>query len=125
MDLYIFLQAKASQSISFQSPLNNWLQQYFNELVIYDADQKSASLHIHTGIEFIKQAKKIILHFEGDEQINLGELPKILETIRKRKTSTLILHESNKQLLMNLKMIKSDKATDNFKEAIKKFLNPN
>ena len=98
------------------------MKEHYEDLVIFEADQFSESLHLKTGLEFIDKSQKIILHLEDDGKQGLGSISKILEKVRKSKNKLLILYAGNNQaLLRTQKMLKGKWISSCFEEEIKSF----
>ena len=123
MHLYIYLQARDISTISFQTPFKSFLRNEFPELVIFEADQASDPSHIQTGVKFIDEADRIILHIEDDGKTSLGSNMKLLEKLRKAKCQKRIFYSgSTKTIVSSLKMLSAEYLQNDFEVEIRNFL---
>jgi len=109
MTLYIYLQVKPIQQISFSSPLSEWLTTYDPTIVMAEVDNHSEAFLVSKCVPLIEKADQIILHMEAHEEEILGALKSIFERFRKLKKPILSITQGDHQGLVSmLKLMKID-----------------
>ena len=109
MILYIYLQIKPVQEVSFGSPLTSWLKTLKKEFVLVELDNHSESFLVSQCLPLIPKADQVILHSEVQEGEAVGALKSIFEKLRKINKPVLSLTQDDHQSLTSmLKLMKID-----------------
>lgn len=123
MRLYLYIQLKEIANLSFQSPLTSFLNENTKNLILFDADQASDINHLATGIKFIEEAEKIVLHIEEDGTSHLGATARLFEKLRKSDKPIKTLYSGQEKQISNLlQMLGQDVKCTDFENEIRNFL---
>lgn len=128
MILYIYLQVKPIQEVSFGSPLTSCLKAVKEELVFVELDNHSESFLVTQCLPLIPKADQVILHSEVQEGEAVGALKSIFEKLRKFDKPVLNVRQGgHKGIASMLKLMKVEsKSVSDSSEAkslISDFLN--
>lgn len=109
MILYLYIQIKELQEISFNSPINDWLKTQPSEITIIELDNHSESFLVSRSTELIPNASRVVLHLDLSADQSLGSIRSIFEALRKFTKPILALTVGqHKGIMSMLKLIKLD-----------------
>lgn len=106
MKLFCYFQIKPQESINFTFDWKSTLVVDQPELTILEADSHSEAFVVKHTNQLMIEAATLIVFFDVEEGQGIGALSKVLEALRKKKQSTIILLKGeNQAIIKSLKLL--------------------
>jgi hypothetical protein len=129
MKLIIHLQVKPIQKIQFTTDWVDATKKEFTDCLFFEADSHSEAYTIQQGIQFLKEASKIVLILDCSEDESVSRLAPLIEKIMRSKQSNalVIMNGENEMLRKMLTLFRKEiikfKSTAACISQVKKYLN--
>lgn len=129
MKLIIHLQVKPIQKIQFTTAWVDATKKEFTDCLFFEADSHSEAYTIQQGIQFLKEASKIVLILDCSEDESVSRLAPLIEKIMRSKQSNalVIMNGENEMLRKMLTLFRKEiikfKSTAACISQVKKYLN--
>ena len=82
MKLILHLQIKALLNIQFSGELVKQLKMEFPEAILFEADSHSDPMLIQQGLQFLKEAAKVVLILESEVGESPSKVSPLIEKLR-------------------------------------------
>lgn len=106
MKLFCYFQIKPQESINYTFDWKSTLMVDQPELTILEADNHSEAFLVQQTNQLMIEAATLIVFFDVEEGQRIGALSKVLEALRKKKQSTIILLKGeNQAIIKSLKLL--------------------
>jgi hypothetical protein len=110
MKLILHLQIKALLNIQFSNELVKQLKIEFPEAILFEADSHSEPFLIQQGLQFLKEATKVVLILESEAGESPSKVAPLIEKVVRHKSMTplIIIQGENQVLKKMLSLSKKD-----------------
>lgn len=88
MTLFIHLQIKPIAQIQFRNEWVEMMKTEFPEALIFEADAHSEPFVISQGVSFLKEAEKVVLCLDSNQNEKLGSCAPLIEKVLRNKAIT-------------------------------------
>lgn len=105
MTLFCYFQIKPQEKIKFTLEERNELMRLSPDLNLVEADNWSDSFMLQQISKWIAEAKATYILFDIEEQVKIGGLSKVLESLRNKKPIQIFIKGHHTSLEKMLKMI--------------------
>ena len=103
MKLILHLQIKALLNIQFSGELVKQLKMEFPEAILFEADSHSDPMLIQQGLQFLKEAAKVVLILESEEGESPSKVSPLIEkVVRHTSLTPLIIVKGENQMLKKM-----------------------
>tara|TARA_R110001592_G_scaffold77488_1_gene233269 strand:- start:853 stop:1242 length:390 start_codon:yes stop_codon:yes gene_type:complete len=110
MTLFIHLQIKPIAQIQFRNEWVEMMKTEFPEALIFEADSHSEPFVISQGISFLKEAEKVVLFLDSNQNEKLGACAPLIEKVLRNKAIAPLILMLGEHLMFEkmAKMMKKD-----------------
>jgi hypothetical protein len=106
MNLILHLQIKALLNIQFSNELVKQLKIEFPEAILFEADSHSEPFLIQQGLQFLKEATKVVLILECEASESPSKVAPLIEkVIRHKSLNSMILINGENQMLKKMLLL--------------------
>jgi hypothetical protein len=103
MNLILHLQIKALLNIQFSSELVKQLKIEFPEAILFEADSHSEPFLIQQGLQFLKEATKVVLILECEAGESPSKVAPLIEkVVRHKSLNAMVLINGENQMLKKM-----------------------
>lgn len=103
MKLILHLQIKALLNIQFSSELVKQLKIEFPKAILFEADSHSEPFLIQQGLQFLKEATKVVLILESEAGESPNKVAPLIEKVVRYKSLTpVIIVKGENQILKKM-----------------------
>ena len=110
MTLFIHLQIKPIAQIQFRNEWVEMMKTEFPEALIFEADSHSEPFVISQGVSFLKEAEKVVLCLDSNQNEKLGSCAPLIEKVFRNKAITpfILIQGENAMFEKMAKMMKKE-----------------
>ncbi|KYG81108.1 hypothetical protein EV198_3003 [Roseivirga ehrenbergii] len=110
MTLFIHLQIKPIEQIQFSNEWVGIMKTEFPDALIFEADSHSEPFVISQGVSFLKEAEKVVLFLDSDENEKLGACAPLIEKVLRDKAIApfILIQGQNVMFEKMAKMMKKE-----------------
>ncbi|WP_323758248.1 hypothetical protein [Roseivirga sp.] len=110
MTLFIHLQIKPIAQIQFRNEWVEMMKTEFPEALIFEADSHSEPFVISQGVSFLKEAEKVVLCLDSNQNEKLGSCAPLIEKVFRNKAIApfILIQGENAMFEKMAKMMKKE-----------------